>query len=129
MVNKTSVHPAGGLGVISGLVVIYVASVVLTIVALALLAEFAPGQATSEAWGHAIVVAIFAVILPLRLRAARTGRARALKAVGAIAALLAAVNLAEAAIPGFVPFWMEVAMLGTAALTAAIAITSLRRAS
>lgn len=84
---------------------------VATIVALVILSIAAPEQATSEAWGHAIVVALFAILLPLRARSARRGSPSALRAVGVIAAILLAVNVVEALIPGFVPLWMKIQMM------------------
>ena len=57
-----------------------------TLVALAVLAVADAHLATSHAWGHAIIVAAFAVLLPLRLRAAAAGRRSGLRAVGSSAA-------------------------------------------
>lgn len=45
-----------------------------------------PGGATDDAWGHAVVVALFALLLVMRLRAARRDDARALRALTIIAA-------------------------------------------
>jgi hypothetical protein len=63
----------------------------------------APRQAPREAWVHAIIVAVFALLLPARLRAAQRGSIGALRAVGLISFALFLVNVVEAAIPGFVP--------------------------
>ncbi len=41
-----------------------------TLVALAAMTAAAPASATGEAWGHAVVVAVFAIVLLLRTRAA-----------------------------------------------------------
>lgn len=98
------------------LVVVDVLVVALTLVALGVLGAVAPGQATANAWGHAVVVAVFAVLLPLRLRAVRTGKRSAVRAVGLIAAVQLLVNVVEALIPGFVPPWMRIEMIGIAAL-------------
>lgn len=127
MVNSFSRYRERNLSVVIGLVMLYVVSVVATIIALVLLSALAPKQATNEAWGHAIIVAVFAVVLPLRLCAARRGNRRARIAVGVIATVLVVVNVVEAAIPGFVPVWMRIAMLGTAVLMAVIALLALRR--
>lgn len=70
--------------------------------------------------GHAIIVTLFAVLLPLRLRAARRGSLGALRAVGLIASALFLVNVVEASIPGFVPVWMRLEMVGIAVLMAAV---------
>lgn len=56
---------------ISTAVGIYVAIVTGTIAALGILSATAPHLATQDAWVHAVIVAVFAVVLPLRLRAAR----------------------------------------------------------
>jgi hypothetical protein len=127
MVNTASDARARGLLSVEVLVAIYVASVVATIVALAILTAIDPAQATSEAWGHAIVVAIFAIVLPLRLRAAQAGSHRAHTVVGVIAVALIAVNVMEAVIPGFVPLWMRIEMIATAALMAVVAALIFRK--
>jgi hypothetical protein len=88
----------------------------------------APGQATREAWGHAVVVTVFAVVLPLRLSSARSGNPRAVRALGIIAAVLLVVNLVEAALPGAFPGWMRVEMVATAALMAALVVLVRRSA-
>jgi hypothetical protein len=94
----------------------YLVVVAATLVALAVLAGVAPHQATGDAWGHAVVVAVFAVVLPLRLRAARAGRRGAVRAVGVVAAVLFLANVVEALVPGFVPGWMRVQMVVVALL-------------
>ncbi|WP_443096025.1 hypothetical protein [Rothia koreensis] len=106
---------------IARLVAVYVAAVVVAILVLVALTFLAPAQATDEAWWHAMIVAVFAVLLPLRTRAAVRGNAHAYGAVGVIAAVLAIVNVIEALIPGFVPLWMRIEMFGIAALMAVIA--------
>lgn len=68
---------------------------------------------------HAAIVAVFAVVLPLRLRGVRDGNRRALRAVGIISGVLVAVNAVEASIPGFVPGWMRVQMVLVALLMVA----------
>ena len=88
----------------------------LYLAALLVLSLAAPQQAPSEAWGHAVVVAVFAVLLPARFRSARRGSVGALRAVGIIAAVLFLVNVVEALLPGFVPPWMRVEMVLVAAL-------------
>lgn len=111
---------------LSLLVRLYVVIVVATLVALAVLSAVAPRQATSEAWGHAVIVAIFGVLLPLRLRAARGGSAGALRAVGVIAAVLCLVNVVEALIPGFVPLWMRIEMIAIAVLMGLVVLVAAR---
>lgn len=120
MVNN-AVSPA--LSRLRGLVAAYVVVVVATIAVLAVLSALAPAQATSEAWGHAVVVAVFAVLLPLRLRAAARGSVRALRAVGLVAAALFLVNVVEALIPGLFPGWMRVEMVGVAVLMAGVILS------
>ena len=102
------------------LVVCYVVIVLGTLAVLAVLSSHGSPQATPEGWGHAIVVSVFAVLLPLRGRAAMRGRAGALRAVGIIAVVLAAVNVVEAAVPHAFPVWMRVEMVGIAVLMGAI---------
>lgn len=98
------------------LVGIYLGVVLLTLAALAVMSMVAPDQATEHAWGHAIVVAVFAVLLPLRLRSAQRGRRGAIRAVGIIAAVLLLANVVEAMLPGFVPAWMRGEMILVALL-------------
>jgi low temperature requirement protein LtrA len=125
MVNKTSAAPVepDRLGT---LVWAYLVTAVATVVALAMLSVTAPHQATREAWGHAVIVAAFAVLLPLRYRSARRGSLTALRAVGVIAAALLLVNVIEALLPHFVPGWMRVEMLGIAVLMALIIVLVVR---
>ncbi|MFE7315970.1 hypothetical protein ACFU7T_23230 [Streptomyces sp. NPDC057555] len=104
----------------------YVTLTLGTLVALAVMAELAPSLATSEAWGHAVVVAVFAIVLPLRTRAALKGSRTGLRAVTIIGCVLLAVNLVEAALPGVFPSWMRVEMLVIAAMMLALAALSVR---
>ncbi|WP_028927785.1 hypothetical protein [Pseudonocardia acaciae] len=113
MVNKRF---SGDLGAVNVVAWVYVALVLGTLVALAVLSEAASRLATEEAWGHAVIVAVFAVVLPLRLRAANRGSARALRAVGIIAAVLLVVNVVEASLPGAFPTWMRGEMVAVAAV-------------
>lgn len=106
------------LTVLVGTVRTYVALAVATVVALAVLSATAARWTSDEAWGHAVVVLLFAVLLPLRLRGVRRGDPSAPRAVGVISAVVLVVNVVEASLPGFVPGWMRVEMLVTAALTA-----------
>jgi hypothetical protein len=98
------------------LVRVYLVVVAATLVTLVILAITAPQLATMNAWGHAIVVAVFAILLPLRLRPAQNGKRSAVRAVGLIAAVLLVVNVVEALIPGFVPTWMRCEMVVVAVL-------------
>ncbi|WP_433798447.1 hypothetical protein [Actinomycetospora sp. CA-084318] len=109
------------LGTTSRLVGLYVVIALATVVAVAVLATTAPDLAPSEAWGHAVIVAVFAVLLPLRLRAARAGSRRALTAVVVIATVLALVNLVEAFLPAF-PDWMRLEMVAIAVLMVAVGV-------
>jgi uncharacterized membrane protein len=124
MVNTRDSHRS--LNRLGALVKTYVGVVVATLIALGVLSALGSGRATEEAWGHAIVVAVFAVLLPLRWRAAERGSARALRAVGVIAAVLFLVNVVEALIPGFVPTWMRVEMAGIAVLMALVVLLVVR---
>jgi hypothetical protein len=115
-----------GLQAASGVLGIYVAVTVGTIVALAVMSSAAPPLATREAWGHALIVAVFAIVLPLRMRAARRGSVRGLVAVAVIAAVLVVVNVVEAALPGAFPGWMRIEMVAIAVLMAGLASLAAR---
>ena len=104
----------------------YLVVVLGTLAALLALTFVKPGLATPNAWGHAIVVGAFAVVLPFRLRAAQAGRRGAIRAVGVIAAALLLVNVVEAVLPGFVPLWMKVAMMLVAVLMAGVVVDMAR---
>ena len=97
---------------------VYVLVVLATIAALIILTVVSPRLATEAAWGHAVIVAVFAVLLPLRMRSARAGNRGWLLAVGVISAVLLLVNVVEILIPGFLPTWMRIEMIGIAALMA-----------
>jgi hypothetical protein len=97
---------------------VYVLVVLATIAALIVMSAVSPHLATDHAWGHAVIVAMFAVLLPIRLRSARAGDRGGLRAVGIISAVLFLVNVVEILIPGFLPSWMRIEMIGVAALTA-----------
>ena len=104
----------------------YLVVAVGTVGVLAVLSVTAPRLAPQEAWVHAVIVAVLAVLLPVRLRSARAGSVGALRAVGLIASALVLVNVVEATIPGFMPWWMKVEMLGVAALMAAVILLVVR---
>jgi hypothetical protein len=121
MVNITALGARERLRAISIAVGIYVALVLGTLVALGILSATAPHLATQDAWVHAVIVGVFAVVLPLRLRAAaRSGGPGALRPVGIIAAVLFLVNVVEVLIPGLFPMWMRVEMIGIAVVTLAV---------
>ena len=73
-----------------------------------------------------MIVAVFAVVLPLRLRAAPSGRRGALRAVGIISAVLFLVNVIEVLIPGLFPLWMRAVMVGMAVVMAAVMLLVVR---
>jgi len=122
MVDSSSLRP------VAVAVRLYVVVTAATVLALAVMVVAAPHLATSHAWGHAIIVAALAVVLPLRLRAAVAGRRSGLRAVGVISAALLDVNDVEALIPGFLPTWMRVQMVGVAVLMAVIVLLVIRAA-
>jgi hypothetical protein len=128
VVNKPNPQTAvaRALPVAGVLVPIYLVVVGLTLVALLVLSLVAPSLATTNGWVHTIVVAVFAIVLPLRLRRAQTGRRGAVRAVGLIAAALFLVNVVEAVIPGFVPVWMVVGMIVVALLMAGVVLDCIR---
>lgn len=99
----------------------YVALTVATVVALIVMsAGVARHQATGTAWGHAVIVCVFAILLPLRMRAARNGSARAVRAVTIIASVILVVNVVEAALPHGFPGWMRIEMVVIALLMAVL---------
>ncbi|MEV6229944.1 hypothetical protein AB0L88_18995 [Saccharopolyspora shandongensis] len=108
------------------LVAAYVVMALGTLVALVVLAATARHLATDEAWGHAVIVAVFAIVLPLRTRAALKGSPSGLRALTIIGCVLLVVNLVEAALPGVFPTWMRVEMLVIAAMMLILAILSVR---
>ncbi|UNS97902.1 hypothetical protein MMF93_16540 [Streptomyces tubbatahanensis] len=114
MVNSGGTHAPQQLGAVSVLVGVYAAAMVGTVAALVVMASTAPKQATDEAWGHALVVTFFAILLLVRLRSARSGSTRAVRALGIIATAMLVVNLVEAALPGLFPGWMRVEMVAIA---------------
>jgi hypothetical protein len=95
----------------------YVVLTAATVAALIVMSAVAPRLATSNAWGHAVIVVIFVILLPLRMRAARKGSTRALRGVTIMAVALLAVNVVEAALPQF-PGWMRIEMAVIAVLMA-----------
>ena len=105
---------------ISTVVGIYVAIVTGTIAALGILSATAPHLATQDAWVHAVIVAVFAVVFPLRLRAARACRPGALRAVGIISAVLFLVNVTDDV--RLFPLWMRAEMIGIARVMAVVIV-------
>ncbi|KQS00242.1 hypothetical protein ASG12_04685 [Williamsia sp. Leaf354] len=99
------------LPIIGTLVRAYVVIAVLTVVALAILSAVAPDQAPRDAWVHAVIVVVFAALLPVRLRSAQRVSVAALRAVGIISVVLFLANVIEAMIPDFAPGWMRIEMI------------------
>jgi hypothetical protein len=116
----TETSTSSGLRPVSAVVASYVALTVATIITLIILASAAPRLATKDAWGHAVIVLVFAILLPLRLRAARKGSADALRALAIIASALLLVNAVEAALPHAFPGWMRVEMVAVVVLMAVL---------
>jgi hypothetical protein len=113
---------------ISSTVSAYIAITVATVLTLVAMSIADPHLATSHAWGHALIVVVFAVLLPLRVRSARAGKRSGLRAVGLISATLLVINMAEGLIPGFFPAWMRVEMFCIAGLMAVIVLLVVRTA-
>ncbi|WZH36549.1 MAG: hypothetical protein PIR02_17620 [Microbacterium enclense] len=110
----------------SALVWAYVALVGLSLAALIVMSFVMPEWATTEAWVHMVIVAVFAVVLPRRMRRARQGQRGAVRAVGLIAAVLFVVNVVEVLLPSFVPTWMQIAMVVMAATMAGVVVDVIR---
>lgn len=92
---------------------------VATLGVLAVLSAAAPRQAPREAWGTRSSWRCS----PWYCRCGcgpRRGSLGALRAVGLIASALFLVNVVEASVPGFVPIWMRIEMVGIAVLMAAV---------
>jgi hypothetical protein len=123
MVNSASV---AGLTLVQRVVGAYVMVTLGTLAALVVLSMTAPGQATPEAWVHGVIVGAFAVVLAMRVRAARRGSAAALRAVTIIGAVLLVVNLVEAALPSVFPAWMRAEMVAIAALLLTLVVLTVR---
>ncbi|MDR0346299.1 MAG: hypothetical protein LBI49_24895 [Nocardiopsaceae bacterium] len=117
----TQQRRAADLATASTVVRAYVALTVATVAALVVMSAVAPRLATADAWGHAVIVVIFAILLPLRMRAARKGSTRALRAVTIMAVAVLVVNVVEAALPHGFPGWMRIEMVVTALLMALLA--------
>lgn len=111
--------------VVSGAIGCYLLLSIATLVVLGVLTGVRSPAATTEAWVHAVIVAIFAVVLGLRLRAARRGSRPALRAVGIIGAVLLVANVVEAAI-GVFPGWMRIEMIAVMALMMIVVIGTVR---
>ena len=120
MVNTRRTAERARLQAMTTVVGAYVVIALGTVAVLGILSATAPHLATTGAWVHAVIVAVFAVILPLRLRAARAGSVGALRAVGLISAALFLVNVVEVLIPGLFPLWLRVEMIGIAVLMAGV---------
>lgn len=120
MVNTFVVSRHRDLQAIAVLVHIYVVIVLGTLAALGIMSAAAPALATTDAWVHAVIVALFAVLLPLQLRSATSGSRGGLRALGLISAALFLVNAVEVMIPGLFPVWLRVVMVGIALLMAAM---------
>ncbi|RNI21663.1 hypothetical protein [Flexivirga caeni] len=93
----------------------YTVVVFATIVALGVLSATASDHAPRDAWVHAIIVAVFAILLPMRLRAASRGSLAGLRAIGIISGVLFMVNVVESTLSMF-PVWMRTEMIVIALL-------------
>lgn len=128
MVNKAATAENVGTPVAlrasAALVWAYVILVGLSLAALIVLSAVMREWATTEAWVHMVIVAVFAIVLPLQIRRARLGQRGAVRAVGLIAAVLFVVNVVEVLVPSFMPAWMQIVMVLMAAAMAGVVSTS-----
>ena len=113
-------------GLLSKLVGLYLAIAVVTLVVLGLLSALGSKEATSSAWIHAVIVAFFAALLEMRMRAALRGSRRASVALPIIATVLLIANIIEAAAPGAFPTWMRFEMVAIAGLMGGAIIACIR---
>jgi hypothetical protein len=118
MSQRTREPRPADLAAASTVVRAYVVLTVVTVVALIMMSAVAPRLATADAWGHAVIVIVFVILLPLRIGAARKGSTRALRAVIIMAAVVFVVNVVEAALPHAFPGWMRIEMVVIAVLMA-----------
>ena len=125
MANNIAGPAASSLKPIRLLILGYLGLMLATLIALGILTAVAPTAAGVDAWVHAVIVAAFAGLLLLRLRAALHGSRGAVRAVAVIAvALLIAIGV-EACISVF-PTWMRVEMIIIAVLMLIIAVLVVR---
>ena len=103
------------------LLVVYLAATVATIGVLA--ARHADQAfATDEAWGHAIVVLVFAALLvPAASRAARGSRG-AYRRLLIVSIVLPVVSVVLVALPHLLPGWMRVEQAAYGALLLVVAV-------
>lgn len=101
---------ASQLRIILRLARLYSVIALATIGALIIFSIAKPSLINKDAWVHAIIVGVFAVVLPLRARAALRGKHSALRATGIISAVLFLVNVVEGLLPNFMPLWIRVSM-------------------
>lgn len=104
------------LGIITRLARLYSVIALATIGALIVFSITKPSLVNKDAWVHAVIVGVFAFILPLRARAASSGKQSALRAIGIISAVLFLVNIVEALLPNVMPAWIRVIMFVIAAI-------------
>lgn len=106
--------------VLAGLATLYSFLAVLTVILLGIFSVTKSQLATKDAWVHAIIVVVFAVVVPVRANAARNGNRSALRATGIIASVLFLVNIIEGLVPNFMPMWIRADMFVVATLMACI---------
>lgn len=63
---------------------------------------------TDHAWGHEVILLVFAVVLVLVARRAAEGHRRAYLRLRIVAVVVPVASLVVAAIPGFLPGWMRI---------------------
>jgi hypothetical protein len=128
MVNNAVEGASGRLRALTLVVGLYLGVAAGTVLALALLEATAPHLAPQAAWIHAVVVVVFAAVLPVRLHAARRGGRSALRAVGVIAGVLLLANVVVALVPDLLPTWMRWEMVAIALLMGVAVLLVVRAA-
>ena len=83
---------------------------------------------TQHAWGHEVILLVFAVVLVRVAGRAAAGNPRAYLRLRIVAIVVAVASLVVAAIPGFLPEWMRVEQLLYGILVAAVAVLAHRPA-
>ena len=122
MIKLSGTTPMDWFAPLRYLISAYVLSVVATVVTLAVLSALDSVEATTEAWVHALIMAVFSFLLPVRVRAARRGSRGALRATGLIASVLVLANAITAILPWAFPVWMRCQMVAVAVLMAAVVV-------
>lgn len=121
----TTTDPSRSFTPIRVLIAVYAAATAGTIAVLAWWRDDSR-IATPHAWGHAVTVLVFAVVLVAVARRAAAGSRRALLRLRIIAVVIPVVSVVLVAIPGFLPAWMRIEQAVYGVLLLSVAALSTR---